>query len=158
MESLLSFRAPGLIPLSRLGAALAYLDSFPPLDLMLWTDGFVPLFFFGKGDSSVLANCSFCGTEANFLFSSRPRCSSFSAVACAILQAFCWSQQHQQVCHFPSLLPSDSRSVLAILSSPPTFVLFQSLADLTGTVFSLLLFYQATMCPPTLVSPGDRRG
>ena len=36
--------------------------------------------------------------------------SAFSAEACAILDAFCWSRQHLQVCHFSSLL---------ILSSPP---------------------------------------
>ena len=32
-----------------------------------------------------------------------------------------------------------------------------SLADLAGTVFSLLLFYQATMGPQTLVSPREQR-
>ena len=33
-----------------------------------------------------------------------------------------------------------------------------SVADLAGIVFSLLLFYQATMGPLTLVFPGDRYG
>ena len=33
-----------------------------------------------------------------------------------------------------------------------------SVADLAGTVFSLLLFYQTTMGPRTLVSPGERLG
>ena len=50
-------------PHSRQGAALAHLDSLPPHDLVLWTDGSVP-FPFGKGGSGVLANCSLCGTEA----------------------------------------------------------------------------------------------
>ena len=55
-------------PLSRQGVALARLDLLPPHDLVLWTDGFVP-FPFGKGGPGVLANCSFCGTEATlFLF------------------------------------------------------------------------------------------
>ena len=68
-----------------------------------------------------------------------------------------------------------TRSVLATLSSPPPFLLSQTLwqiwqelsslsscvisnsvVDLAGTVFSLLLFYQATMGPRTLVSPGER--
>ena len=31
-----------------------------------------------------------------------PVCSSFSAKACAILQALCWSGQHHEVCHFSS--------------------------------------------------------
>ena len=47
--------------LSLQGAALAHLDSLPPHDLVLWTDGFVP-FPFGMGGSGVLANCSLCGT------------------------------------------------------------------------------------------------
>ena len=47
---------------------------------------------------------------------------NFSAEACAILQALWWSRQHQQVCHFSSLLLlSDSRSVLTTLFSPPSF-------------------------------------
>ena len=79
--------------------ALAHLDSLPPYDLVLWTDGSVP-FPFGKGSSGVLVNCSLCDTEAALFFSASPVCSSFSAEACAILQALCWSWQHQQVCHF----------------------------------------------------------
>ena len=39
---------------------------------------------FGKGDS---ANCLLCGTEATLSFSTGPVCPSFSAEACAILQA-----------------------------------------------------------------------
>ena len=80
---------------------------------MLWADGSVP-FPFGKGGSGVLANCSLCGAEATLSFSAGPACSSFSAKACAILHALCWSRQHQQVCHFSSLLLlSDSRSVFS---------------------------------------------
>ena len=114
-------------PLCRQGAALAHLDSLPPHDLVLWSDGFVP-FPFGKGGSGVLAICSLCGSETTLSFSASPVCSSFSAEACAILHALCWSRQHQQVCHFSSLLLlSDSRSVLATLSSPPSFLLSQTL-------------------------------
>ena len=146
--------------LSCQGAALAHLDSLPPQDLVLWTDGSIP-FPFGKGGSGVLANCSLCGTEATLCFSAGPVCSSFSAETCAILYSLCWSRQHQQVCHFSSLLLlSDSRSVLATLSSPPSFLLSQShsVADLAATVFSLLLLYQATMGPRTLVSSRERHG
>ena len=114
-------------PHSRQGAALTHLDSLPPHDLALWTNGSVP-FLFGKGGSGVLANCSICGTEAALSFSAGPVCSSFSDEACAILHALCWSRQHQQVCHFSSLLLlSDSRSVLATLSSPSSFLLSQTL-------------------------------
>ena len=115
------------LPLTHQGAALARLDSLPPHDLVIWTDGSVP-FPFGKGGSGVFANCSLCGTEAALSFSAGPVCSSFSTEACAILHALCWSRQHQQVCHF-SFLPllSGSRFVLATLSSPPSFFSFQTL-------------------------------
>ena len=103
--------APALIFLS-----LAHLDSLPPHDLVLWTNGSVP-FPLGKSGSSILANCSLCGTEATLSFSADSVCSSVPAEACAILHALCWSWQHQQVCHFSFLhLLSDSRSVLATLS------------------------------------------
>ena len=70
---------------------------------MLWTDDSVP-FPFGKDGSGILANCSLCGTEATLFVSAGPICSSFSAEACTILHAFCWSQQHQQDFHFSSLV------------------------------------------------------
>ena len=78
-------------PHSRQGAALAHLDSLPPHDLVLWTDGSVP-FPFGKGGSGVLANCSLCGTEATLSFSAGPVCSSFSAEVlppCSLLHLSC---------------------------------------------------------------------
>ena len=124
-------------PHSRQGAALADIDSLPPHDLVLWTDGSVP-FPFSKGGSGVLANCFLCGTEVTLSFSAGPVCSSFSAEACAILPALCWSRQHQQVCHFSSLLLlSDSRSVLATLSSPPSFLLSQTLWEIWQELSSL---------------------
>ena len=98
-----------------------------PQDLVLWTDDSVP-FAFGKGGSGVLANCSLCGIKTTLFFSAGPVCSSFSVEACTILHALCWSRQHQQVCHLSSLLLlSDSRSVLTTLSSPPSFLLPQTL-------------------------------
>ena len=119
--------ALALIPLSRQGAALAHLDSLPPHDLVLWTDGSVP-FPFGKDGSDVLANCSICGTEATLSFSAGLVCSSFSAEACAILYTLCWSRQHQQACYLSSLLLlSNSRSILLTLSSAPSFLLSQTL-------------------------------
>ena len=104
---------------------------------MLWTDSSIP-FPFGKSGFGILANCSLCGTEAILSFSAGPVYSSFSAEACAILHALCWSRQHQQVCHFPSLLLlSDSRSVLATLSSSPSFLLSQTLWQIWQELSSL---------------------
>ena len=119
------------------GAAVAYLDFLLPHDLVLWTDGSVPSPF-GKGGSGVLANCFRCGTEATFSFSAGPVCSSFSAEACAILHALHWSRQHQQVCHFSSLLLlSDSRSVLATSFFPLSFLLPETLWQIWQELSSL---------------------
>ena len=94
---------------------------------MLWTDGSVP-FPFGKSGSGVIAHWFLCGTEATLSFSAGLVCLSFFAEACAILHALCWSRQYHKVCHFFSLLLlSDSRSVLATLFSPPSFLLSQTL-------------------------------
>ena len=137
VESTLSYPCSRSDSPSRQGAALAHLDSLPPHDLVLWTDGSVP-FPFGKGGSGILANYSLCGTEATLSFSAVPVCSSFSAEACAILHALCWSWQHQQVCHFSSfLLLSGSRSLLATLSSPPSFLLPQNLWQIWQELSSL---------------------
>ena len=112
-------------PLPCQDAALAHLDSLSSYDLVLWTESSVP-FRFSKGGSGVLANCSFCGTETTLSFSTGPVCSSFSVEACTILQALCWSRQHQQVCHFSSRpFVSDSRSL-----SPPSILLPQSLCQI----------------------------
>ena len=124
-------------PFSRQGAALTHLDSLPLHELVLWTDGSVP-FPLGKGGSGALANCSLCGTRATLSFSAGPVCSSFFAEACAILHALCRSRQHQQVCYFFSLLLlSDSRSVLATMSSPPSFLLPETLWQIWQELSSL---------------------
>ena len=122
---------------------------------MLWTNGSVP-FPFGKGGFGVLANWYLYGTEATLSFSAGSVCLSFFAETCAILQAICWSRQHQQVCHFFAfLLLSDTCPVLATLSSPLSFLLSQTLWHIWQELFSVLLYYQATMGPRTLVFPGN---
>ena len=115
--------------LSHKNATLAHLDSFSPYDLVLLTDGSVP-FPFGKNGSGVHANCSLCGTVATVSFPAGPVCSSFSAEACAILHALCWSRQHQQVFLLFSYL------TLA-LSSPLSFLLLRSLWQIWQELFSL---------------------
>ena len=124
-------------------------------DLVLWTDGSVP-FPYGKSSSCVLATSFLCGTEATLSFSAGPVCSSFSAEACAILHARCWSRQHQQVCHFSSVLLSDSRFVLATLSSPPCFLLPESLWQIWQKLPSLSSFsIRLQWVPGHLFLPGN---
>ena len=145
-------------PLSRQSLALAYLDCLPPYYLVLWTDGSVP-FPFSKGDFGVLTNCSLCGIEVTVSFSAGPVCLSFSAEACAILHALCWSWQHPQVFHFSFLfLLSDSHCPRhPVFSSVFPFTSI-TLADLTGIVFSsplVLLGYNGS--PDTRFSRGTTR-
>ena len=145
------------LPLSRQGAALAHLDSLPPYDLVLWTDGSVP-FHFGKGGTGYLPAAFSMALRPLFPFSAGPVCSSFFAEVCAILHALCWSRQHQNICHFSShFLLSNwycPHHLVLFFSFPFTSI---SLADLAETAFSLLLFCQATMGPQTLAPPGKRR-
>ena len=76
---------------------------------------------------------------------------------CTILDAFCWPRQHQQVCHFFSiLLLSDSRSVLATLSSPPSSFLPQSLWQIWQELSSLSSFsIRLQWVPRDLFLPGN---
>ena len=134
----LSLHARVLILLSLAEVWLSPTLTLPsPHDLVLWTDGSVR-FPFGKGGSGVLANCSLCGTEATLYFSAGPVCPSFFAEACANLHALSWSRQHQQVCHlFSLLLLINSCSILATLSSPPSFLLSQALWQILQELSSL---------------------
>ena len=121
---LFPLHALALILLSRQGAALAHLDSFPVHDLVLWSDGSVP-FSFDKDGSGVFANCSFCGTEATLSFSAGSVCSSFQLKPAPFCTLFAGLGSTNKFSI--SLLLSDCRSVLAALSSPPSFLLSQTL-------------------------------
>ena len=114
--------------------------------LVMWTVGSVP-FLFGKRSFGILANCSLCGTETTLSFLVGPVCSSFFSVACAILQAFCWSRQPEEVCHFSSFRFSLCPQHTILPSSFPF-----ALKSLAETLFSLLLYHQATTDPRTLIS------
>ena len=88
----------------------------------------------------------------------------------SMFQFFRWSLRHSA----RSLLVWAAPTSLHFLFSSPTILLSfcthhpvlssifplisNSVADLAGTVFFFLLFYQTTMGPQTLVSPGERRG
>ena len=87
--------------LFRQGAALAYLDSLSPYDLVLWTDGSV---LFGKGCSGVLANCS------------------LSLSLSVALRALFPFQQAQYVQVFP-LKPAPSARSLLVSAAPTSLPL-----------------------------------
>ena len=128
--------SPWLSPTLRSGNLDRWLCSFPLWQRRLWrTCQLLTLWHWGD------------------FFSAGPVCSSFfplKPVPFCKLSAGLGSTNKSAT----SLLLSDSRSVL---SSVFSFVLI-SLTDLAGTVFSLLLFYQATMGPWTFVSPRERCG
>ena len=145
----LSPHALVLISLSHQGAALAHFDSLP-LTICYFGLTALFLFFLAKAALAYLPTALSVALRP-LSFSADPVCSRFSAEACAILQVFCWSRQHQQVCNFFSLLLlSDSRHpIFSFIFSSTS----NSVADLAETVFSLLLFYQAKMGPRTLFFP-----
>ena len=112
-------------PLSRQGAALTHLDSLLPHDLVLWTDGCV-FFLLAKAAPaysptalSVALRPLFPFQQAQhvqvFLLKPAPFCTLFAGLGSTNKPAI------------SLLLLSDSRSVLATLSSPPSFLLSQTL-------------------------------
>ena len=138
VESTFLLHAFALIPLSLAKVRLSPILTLYPL--MIWYSAQTALFLFRleRAAPAFLPNCFLCGTEATLSFSAGPVCSSFSAEVCTILHALSWSRQHQQVCHFSSLLfLSDSCSVLATLSSPPSFLLSQTLWQIGQELSSL---------------------
>ena len=89
-------------------------------------------FFFWQG--RLWRTCQLLsGTETTLPFLGGSICSSFSVEICAILQALCWSRQHQQVCHFFLF----SSYLNLALSSPLFFLLLQSLWQIWQKLFSL---------------------
>ena len=123
-------------PLTHQGAALAHLDSLPPHDLVLWTEGSVP-YPFGKGGSGVLANYFLCGTEATLSFLAGPVCSSFPLKPVPFCTFFAGLSSTNKSAI--SLLFSYHLTLvlfLATLSSRPSFLLSQSLWQKLSFLFS----------------------
>ena len=143
-----------LAALFLLETCLAHLDSFPLHDLLLWQTAMF-LFFLSRAALAYLPT-ALSGTEATLFFSAGPVCSSFSAEACAIRMLFAGLGSTNKSATSPIiwLLFCPRHSVLSSI-----FALTSISQDgRTETVFSLFLFYQATMGPRTFVSPGKRRG
>ena len=125
-----------------LSLAKVLLSPTLTLSFVIWYSGLTTLFLFllAKAAPASLPTALSVALRPLFPFRpAQPLCSSFSAEACAILHALCWSRQHQQVCHFSSLLLlTDSRSILATLSSPTSFLipetLWQKLSSLSCSI------------------------
>ena len=140
------------------GAALAHLDSLP---LMIWYSGQTALFLFLLARAALAFLPTALSVALRPLFPFRqaqyvpvfplkpaPFCTLFAGLG---------STNKSAISLFLFLL-SDSRSVLATLSSPPSFLLSQTLWQIWQELSSLFLFYQATMGPRTLVSLGEQQG
>ena len=101
--------------LFRQDAALAHLDSLSSHDLVTWTNGSVPCIAI-------------------------PVCSSFSTGPSTILQAFRWSQQHQQVCHF--FCSSSFQTIALFLLHIPIFLPFcLTLSGASGRKYRFSTFF-----------------
>ena len=84
----------------------------------IWCSGLTALFLFLLAKTALAyLPTALCGTEATLCFLAGSVCSSFSAEACTILNALCWSRQHQQICHFYSF-PFSFYLTLTLLSPP----------------------------------------
>ena len=130
--------ALALIPLTLAKVRLSPILTLSPL--MIWYSGQTALFLFllARAAPAFLPTALSVALRPLFPFRQAQNVQVFSAEACAILHALCWSRQHHQVCHFSSLLHlSDSRSVLATLSSPPSFLLSQTLWQIWQELCSL---------------------
>ena len=154
MESTLSTPCCSSNPsLSCQGAALAHLDSLP---LMIWYSGLTALFLFllAKAAPAFLPTALSVAMRPLFPFQQAqyvqvfplkpaPFCMLFAGlgntIKSAIFLLFSYYLTLVLSCH-------------PVLSSIFPFI-SNSVANLAGTVFSLLLFYQTTMDPRTLVYP-----
>ena len=129
-------------PLTRQGATLAHLDSLP---LMIWCFGLTALFLFllAQAASAFLPTALSVALRPLFPF----RQAQYAQVFPLKPAPFCML--------FAGLSSTKKSAIyLLLLSSPPYPLISNSVADLAVTVFSLRLFYQATMGPRTLVSHG----
>ena len=90
---------------------------------MIWYSGQTALFLilFAKAAPAFLPTALSVALRPLFPFQHAQYVQVFSAEACAILHALCWSRQHNKSA-ISLLLLSDSRSVLTTMSSPPCFL------------------------------------
>ena len=99
-------------PLSRQGMALAHLNSLPPHDLVLWTDGSIPIPF-GKGGLAYLPTAFFVALRPLLFFRQAQYVQVFPLKPAPSCKLFAGLGSTNEVCHFSSL------SLTLALSSPP---------------------------------------
>ena len=143
------------LPLSRQGVALAHLDSLP---LMIWCFGQTALFLFLLARAAVayLATALSVALRPLFPFRQAQYAQVFllkPAPFCALFAGLGSPNKSAA-----SLL-SDSRSVLTILSSPPSFLLSQTLWQIWQELSSLSsCSIRLRWVPGHSFSPGEQRG
>ena len=121
-------------PLTRQGAALAHLDYLPPHDLVLRTDGSVP-FLIGKAAPAYLPTALFVALRPLFPFRQAQYAQVFPLKPAPFCMLFAGLGSTNKSAIF--LLLYDSRSVLAAVSSLPSFLLSQTLWQIWQELSSL---------------------
>ena len=144
--------APALIPLS-----LAKVQLLPTLTLspfMIWYFGLTALFLLllAKAALAYLPTAFSVALRPLFPFQHTQFVQVFQLKPVPFCTVFAGLGSTNKYAT-SLLLLSDSCSVLATVFSTP--LIYSSVVDLAGTVFSLLVFYQGTMGPRTLVSPEE---
>ena len=148
--------APALIPLTLAKVRLSPTLTLSPL--MIWCFGQTALFLFlfARAALAFLPTALSVALRPLFPFRQAPYAQVFPLKPAPFCTLFCWSRQHQQVCHFSSLLLlSDSRSVLATLSSPPSFLLSQTLSQIWQELSSLSCSIRLQWVPGHSFLPGN---
>ena len=123
-------------PHSCQGAALAHLDSLPPHDLVLWTLTALSLFLLARAAPAFLSTALSVALRPLFPFRQAQYAQVFPLKPAPFCMLFA-SLGSTNKSAISLLLLSDSRSVLAILSSPPSFLLSQTLWQIWQELFSL---------------------
>ena len=130
--------ALALIPLSLAKVWLSLTLTLSPV--MIWYSGQTALFLFllARAAPAFLPTALSVALRPLFPFRQAKCVHVFLLKSAPVCTLFCRSRRHQRVCHFPSLLfLSDSRSVLTTLSSPPSFLLSQTLWQIWQELSSL---------------------
>ena len=141
------------LPHSRPGAALAHLDSLPPHDLVFWTDGFVP-FPLAKAAPAFLPTALSVALRPLFPFRLDQYAPVFPLKPAPFCTLFAGPGNTIKSAIFLLLL-SDSRSVLATLSSPPPFLLSQTLWQIWQELSTLSCSIRLQWVPGHSFLPGN---